>query len=53
MSQAEEDEKFGPVGAPQEDLSSQDAYDGVTQADDTAGSATPQVEQLPGEVEDR
>lgn len=50
MSQQEEDEKLGPVGAPQEDLNTQEEYDGVTPASVTPGPATPQVEPLPGET---
>lgn len=48
----DESEMYGPVGAPQEDLGVQDEYDDTTPATITDGSASTQVEPLPGENDD-
>ncbi len=53
MSQDEGDQRYGPVGAPQEDLETQETYDDATHAPATPGPATPQVERLPGEREEK
>ena len=47
----EEDNPYGPVGAPKEDLGGDEEYGNVTPAEDTPEPASPQVEELPGERE--